>query len=145
MTTIDQFAIPEGWKIISWDVPSEPLGPIPSDGFAVGGTLLIGVSANQSPACDLAWLNSESKQCSMTNLPFLDNKLNGSVRVSFGGVIVPCIATLSLEDDVLTGVFTVVLGDGNTGTFVADANPPRADRPSKRTRAEELELVSTRE
>jgi hypothetical protein len=144
MTTIEQFAIPQGWNITSWDVPSDPLGPIPSDGFAVGGTLLIGISANQSPACDLAWLNSESKQCSMPNLPFLDSELKGSVRVSFGGVIVPCIATLSLEGDVLTGVLTVAFGDGNTGTFVADANPPQADRPSKRTRTEELELVSAR-
>ena len=133
MTTV---AIPQGWTLRSWTILGS--GPIPSGGFVEGGALLIGISANQSTACDLHWLDAASNQSFLRGLPFGNGEPQDRVQVSFGGVTVTCTVTLSLDAGVLTGeLFTGSPGDGNTGTFVADANPPRGDGLPRQNRAEE--------
>jgi hypothetical protein len=76
----------------------------------------------------------------MRSLPFGNGEPQDLVQVSFGRLTVACTVTLALDDaGVLTGTLfsKVVPGDGNTGTFVADANPPRGDGLPRQARAED--------
>jgi hypothetical protein len=122
MATIEQFAIPQGWRITSWQLTPGP--GIPPNPFVLYGTVLIGVAQDPIPACDLSWLNSAGEQCSITKVPFQEGKLlAGILPVTFGGLTVDCAVTLSFDVGVLSGLLASLGGDGNTGTFAADANP----------------------
>src|SRR6185436_11440114 len=93
---IEQFTLAQGWKITGWKV--SPDGGIPPNGFAVKGTLLIGIAQSTASACDLNWLNSAGEQCSITKLPFRDGELGAGIfPVRFGGSTVDCYIEISPE------------------------------------------------
>lgn len=129
MATINRFAIPQGWRITSWGVDQE--GPIPENGFVVGGCLVIGIVANGTQSCTLSWLNGNDKACFVTDLHFddaADRLHRQNVVVSFGGVDVDCQVTIDLDgdsDNHIRGTLKIAKDtDGNTGTFAAEAIPP---------------------
>jgi hypothetical protein len=130
MAKIEELA--KEWYIRSWDVPpTDPPGPIPSNGFKVGGPLRIAIEATPvggTPACALAWQNTAGEPCSITGLPFRDGRLQGlSFPVKFGsrGEIIVYEVEIRRDAGGLHGFLASGGGsDGNTGTFAADANPP---------------------
>ncbi len=117
------------WHNVSWVPPT--LGPIPRNGFKDRGTVSITILSTPldgTQACDIAWQNSADEECSMS-LPLQDGSLKGSVSVKFGGSAVDCRVTVTLEGHQIKGVLKPSTAshpsiDGNTGTFIADANPP---------------------
>jgi len=128
MATIDQFAIPQGWKIGTWQ-PGLTVGPLPQNLFTEGGTLLIGTVPG-AQACNLAWLAKDGTWCSMADLPF--DATTGSliaatlIKVSVGGKSFIDCNRVTLEIDAaggLTGRLFTNEGDGTLGTFQADAHP----------------------
>lgn len=136
---LTDFADPHGWIIKSWDPPTNGgAGSIPSNGFVVGGTVIIGRVRNGSQACSLSWLDGDLRLCSIIDLEF--NGDSGTLHkdgviVSFGERDLKCSVSISLEEPTgpqLRKKFTAtVLGqqqDGNTGTVRAEAVlPPPVD------------------
>ncbi len=138
MATINRFAIPQGWRITSWEVDQE--GPIPENGFVIGGCLVIGIVANGTQSCTLSWLDGNFKTCFITDLDFdgaTDSLHRQNVGVSFGGIDIDCHVTIDLIIDLDGGSDTRIQGklkmvkdqDGNTGTFAAEAIPPPPVEP----------------
>ncbi|MEO6195838.1 MAG: hypothetical protein ABIS20_22690 [Thermoanaerobaculia bacterium] len=124
MLGIESFA--KKWNIVSWVPPTS--GPIPRNGFKDLSTVSITILSTPpggTSGCDIAWQNSEGEPCSMSLL-LQDGSLKGSVSVQFGGLAVDCQVTITLEGQQIRGMLdpTPIDGSsGNTGTFVADANP----------------------
>ncbi len=128
MLGIEPFA--KKWHIVSWVPPTS--GPIPRNGFKDLSTVsitILSTPVGENTGCNIAWQNSEGEPCSMS-LSLQDGSLKGSVSVKFGGLAVDCQVTITLEGHQIRGMLdpslaspTSVDGSGNTGTFVADANP----------------------
>ena len=140
MATFDDFI--NAWTIREWEVPADPPGPIPSNGFVRGQALGIMAFLDEKtdPGAriyDLTWKDGNGKDCRMT-LPFHENGTlhHSNIPVFFAGLPVLAEVTLSIEaDGSLTGTFgppqssdPASWGDGNTGTFIADANPGDDER-----------------
>jgi hypothetical protein len=128
MQDVEPFA--KRWHNVSWIPPTS--GPIPRNGFKDRSTLLISIRPTPlggTPSCDIAWQNSADESCAMS-LPLQDGSLkSGSVPVKFGGLALDCKVTITLEGHQIKGILRPTLAsdfpiDGNTGTFIADANPP---------------------
>lgn len=127
------------WRIKNWGI--EGNGKIPVDGFGPGRPLKIDEHLASGPLLprlvDLTWKNGNGEECLLQELPFKDE--NGTLHsarilVSFAGhPPIPIQITLSIgRDGVLTGKLAMsgMSGcgpwqEGNTGTFAADADPPR--------------------
>jgi len=124
MASIDEFAIPEGWQIIS-GIPD-------SDSFAVRGTLLIGIADEKRTECHVAWLDTKGQRWSIHSLPWLDGHLEGVTDVINEAAQPPYKrdVDISLEQrpdkTVITGKLEIpAFGgvDGPVGTFTAEAQP----------------------
>jgi hypothetical protein len=145
MPRIKDFA--REWYKIKWEPGSEP-GPIPSYAFKNDGTLRIGIPMpplGGTPACDVSWTDANGNPCWIRILPFHEVKGTlqaDEIEVHFGGKAVRLEVTLRVENDQLCGRLCPPRGgqDANTGTFIADANPPGPgeDERPKRPRAEAL-------
>jgi hypothetical protein len=145
MAQIEDFA--RQWYQVKWTPGPDP-GPIPSHAFKDNGALLITIpptSAGGTPACDLSWKDANEHPCSIEVLPFheVNGRLEASdITVRFrtqngGEHPVQLEATLRIEKGQLLGKLRPPeVGDANTGTFIADANPPEeGERPKPRAEA----------
>jgi len=124
MASIEKFATPYGWKIKEWNGGAS----FPATGFVQDGVLLIGIAHQETPTCNLAWLDGNGKMCSITDLPFSDGglKSSGLGPVHFGGPnsSIESVVSITLDaSGVLTGTLDTTEVTGNTGTFTAEANP----------------------
>jgi hypothetical protein len=149
MPRIKDFA--REWYKIKWTPGPDP-GPIPSHAFKNDGTLRISIPMiplGGTPACDVSWTDANGNPCSIEVLPFHEVKgtlqadqIEVHFRASNGSKKpVRLAVSLRIENGQLKGM----LGppgaqDANTGTFIADANPPRPgeDERPKRPRPEAL-------
>jgi hypothetical protein len=102
----------------------EPGGPIPTDGIRVGDILWSEQPDKSALARKLSWRDGA---CFMS-LPF--DTQHPAVEVDFGNGTIPCYVDLEvLDDGSLKGTLTPKppddggVGDGNTGTFIAEAHP----------------------
>ena len=130
MTTIEEFN--KEWYNVQWKLGTHP-GRIPSHGFKNNGTISL-TRVDGTPAYDVSWKDANERPCSIEVLPFheADGTLHASdITVQFstptgGGNPLRLKVTLRIENDHLIGTFGPPGGiqDANTGTFVADANPP---------------------
>jgi len=128
------------WYITDWQI--EGSGPIPRGGFALG-TLNIVAPIATSPgtpkAADLAWRNEGGQDCVLRGISFKeeDGTLHDpKILVYFGGLSHPITVAVTLaigKGGVLRGQFqhSGPPQDGNTGTFIADADPPSDGRSGK--------------
>jgi hypothetical protein len=149
MAKIEDFT--RQWYRVKW-TPGLEKGPIPSHAFKNDGTLLINIPTTPlggTPACDISWTDANGNPCAIEVLPFHESKgmlqadeIEVHFRSSNGSKKpVRLAVALRIENGQLMGK----LGppgaqDANTGTFIADANPPRpgeGERP-RRPRAEAL-------
>jgi hypothetical protein len=143
MPRIEDFA--KEWYKIKWTLGSHP-GRIPSHGFKNNGTISL-TRVVGTLACDISWTDANEHPCSIEVLPFheADGTLQASdITVHFraqngGENPVRLKATLWIENGQLLGTFGPPGGgqDANTGTFIADANPPQPgeDEPGAETLA----------
>jgi hypothetical protein len=129
MPRIEDFA--KEWHNIKWKLGPDP-GPIPSYAFKENGTIRLS-RVNGTPACDISWQDANGNPCSIEVLPFREAKgmLEASdITVQFsapngGKNPVRLQAALRIENGQLIGTFGPRgVQDANTGTFIADANPP---------------------
>jgi hypothetical protein len=143
MPRIEDFA--KEWYKVQWKPGPSP-GPIPSYAFKDNGTIRLTLVGG-TPACDISWTDANENPCSIKVLPFHEAKgtLQASdITVQFrapngGEKPVRLGVTLRIENGQLLGTLGPTGGqDANTGTFIADANPPRPgeDERSKPPRAE---------
>jgi len=143
MPRIQDFA--KEWYNVKWKPGPDP-GPIPSYAFKDNGTIRLALVGG-TPACDISWTDANEHPCSIKVLPFHEAKgtLQASdITVQFsapngGEKPVRLEVTLRIENDQLLGKLGPPGGqDANTGTFIADANPPRPgeDERPKPPRAE---------
>ena len=110
------------WQIRDWRVSG--MGAIPENAFRDGTLLTITPAVASEAACDLDW-----DQGFIKSLPFDGEKLTAlPVEVSFPKTI-GCHVHIWLESDVLLHAKLSIPGDGNTGTFAADAHPPKPTGP----------------
>jgi hypothetical protein len=145
MATIEEFA--KEWFKVQWKLGTHP-GRIPLHGFKNGGTISL-TRVDGTPACNISWTDANGNPCSIEVLPF--HQASGTleaaeIEVNFKAsngskkpVRLP--VTLRIENGHLLGRLGPLGGqDANTGTFIADANPPRPgeDERPKRPRAEAL-------
>jgi len=150
VATIGEFA--KQWHIVKWTLGTLP-GRIPSHGFKNNGTISL-TRVDGTPACDVSWKDANERPCSIEVLPFdeADGTLHASdITVQFsaptgGGNPLRLEVTLRIENDHLIGTFGPVGPkggqDANTGTFIADANPPGPGEEKRRKpRAEALALT----
>jgi len=110
------------WKITDCEVKGDK-GSIPMDTFVVGTLLTISEAASKG-CYDLDWPGGH-----IENLPLVDGQLEALIiPVTFRqGGTVGCCVTVGLDTSdprksPLTGTLSIP-GDGNTGTFAADAHP----------------------
>ena len=151
MAKIKDFA--RQWYQVKWTPGPDP-GPIPAHAFRNGGTLLITILPTPlggAPACGVSWRDANEHPCSIQVLPFHEAKgtLHApDITVRFSTPDghekpVRLHATLGIENGQLIGTFGPAGPkggqDANTGTFIADANPP-GDDEWRKTRAEALAL-----
>jgi hypothetical protein len=147
---IEDFA--RQWYQVKWK-PGPGPGPIPLHAFKNNGTLLIAIRLTPvggTPACDISWEDANENPCSIKALPF--HKAQGTLQASDitvqfrtpagGENPVRLEATLQIKNGQLIGT----LGprgdqDANTGTFIADANPPEEGKRPKQPRAQALALT----
>jgi hypothetical protein len=128
MTSLSDYIKPRGWSTKNWGVDKE--GPIPGNAFPFQGILLIG-QVPGALAVNLSWLNEAGQHCWIEGIPFLeDGSLSmNDISVGFGNTpgnspITLGTVTFYIKDEELHGTLTSPgYGDGNTGTYVADANP----------------------
>ena len=133
------------WYITDWQIAGS--GPIPRGGFARGSlsiTAPIATSPGVSKVADLAWKNEGGQECLLKAISFreVDGTLHDPrILVYFGGVPQPITVAVTLsitETGVLKGHLQHTPSgpplDGNTGTFAADADPPRDDRRDGKAR-----------
>jgi hypothetical protein len=130
MPTIGEFA--KKWHMVKWTLGSHP-GRIPSHGFKNNGTISL-TQVDGTPACDISWTDANENPCSIKALPF--HEANGTLQASDitvqfstptgGENPVPLGVILRIEQNKLIGILGPPRGiqDANTGTFIADANPP---------------------
>lgn len=145
MAMIEDFA--RQWYRVKWKPGSQP-GPIPSHAFKDDGTVLITIPTTPmggTPACDISWTDANEHPCSIRVLPF--QKAKGTLQADEIEVLfratdgaedpVQLEVALRIEKDQLIGTFGSPGGqDANTGTFIADANPPEeGERPKPRAEA----------
>jgi len=148
MATIEEFA--KEWFKVRWTLGTHP-GRIPSHGFKNNGTILL-TRVDETPACNISWTDANEHPCSIKVLPF--HKASGTlqaqeIEVGFrspngGGNPLRLEVTLRIENGHLLGRLGPPGGqDANTGTFIADANPPKPgeDERPKRLRPEALALT----
>lgn len=122
MTSIDQFARPQGWKILSWRPQWKGLL---DHAFRTGNTLLIGIASETPPACNLAWLDESLQWCFISDLPYRESDghlFKDWIDVKCGPATYSLCVDISLEGNTLTGRLTNI-GDDEPGTFTAQ-NPP---------------------
>jgi len=136
------------WYITDWQIDGE--GPIPRGGFAPGSLAIVAPFAlfsNAPKVADLAWKNTSGQNCVLRELSFREE--NGTLHdpnilVYFAGLPRPIMAAVTLS----IGKGGVLQGhlqhsgppqDGNTGTFAADADPPRPRRRPGRGAGRDLE------
>jgi hypothetical protein len=114
------------WIIKKWDVHGQ--GPIPENAFENEGFLKI--VKRDDGGCDLYWQNG--RPCSIKGLPPIDERFKclqaSGIEVSFGAAPIPLQVCIKLVESsgqlaLLQGDFHTLPGDGNTGTFIAHANP----------------------
>lgn len=130
MQSIDPFVNPHGWRITSWEVQTNGgnAGSIPSNGFFVGGTMIIGKTHHGTESCSLSWLDGRGRLCSILDLHF--NADTGVLRrdqvvVSFGEENADCSVSISFDkENGIQATMQEMVQDGNTGTFKAEAVPP---------------------
>jgi len=132
MPRIQDFA--KEWYKIKWTPGPEP-GPIPLYAFKDNGTIRLALAlVGGTPACDISWTDANEHPCSIKVLPFHEARgtLQASdITVQFsapngGEKPVRLEVTLRIDEN---GWLIGKLGprgvqDANTGTFIADANPP---------------------
>jgi len=109
------------WTITDWKN-----GFLPATVFEVDKTVLTIGGDAPDVACDVDWHDQDELPCAMKSLPFdaWNAQLTAELfAVGFGQGPVVCSVTLSLTAPrKLKGCFKIP-GDGNTGTFAADAHP----------------------
>lgn len=132
MVSIDQFINPYGWTITNWEVQTNGgnEGSIPSNGFVVGGTMIIGATRHGSESCSLSWLDGKGRLCSLLNLHFDGAGVlqKDQATVSFGGGDADCFVSISFDGKGgIQATMKETVQDGNTGTFKAEAVPPPVD------------------
>jgi|GEM_PF-3055823 len=131
MASIDEFAIPQGWRITEWipDSPEKIPDPPGKEFFVVGGILLIGIADENRTECHVAWLDTKGQRWSIHRLPLrLDGHLEGVTDVINEAAQSPYerIVDIQLDKTVIKGNLKFrELGvvDGPVGTFTAEANP----------------------
>lgn len=126
------------WKVRDWTI--EGVGKIPANGFGRDHHLKIEALLPPGPKlANLTWKNGNGEECLVRELPFKEE--NGTlyaakIEVSFAGhQPVSAEVTLSIDrSGVLRGRLVAPktsscdpCQEGNTGTFAADADPPRED------------------
>jgi hypothetical protein len=114
-----EMAAREVYTITSWEVTG--VGPIPLDGFKEGDILSSEQPDVRVRARKLSWRDGA---CSIESLPF--DIPSPVVDVIFETGSVPCYVELVRQNGKLEGTLRAKLlgvGDGNTGTFAADAHP----------------------
>jgi hypothetical protein len=152
MAKIKDFA--RQWYQVKWTPGPDP-GPIPEHAFKNDGILRIDIPPTPlggAPACNVSWTDANEHPCSIKVLPFHEAKgtlhapdIMVQFRTQTGAEKpVRLEATLWLDEKgQLNGTFGPVGPkggqDANTGTFIADANPP-GDDEWRKTRAEALAL-----
>ncbi len=108
----------ERYKITRWKVNGK--GPIPKDGFKKGDILLSEQPDRGVQARKLSWRDGA---CSIESLPF--DIPSPVVDVRFGPDSVKCLVRVEPTNKGIKGTLTWTTGDGNdgnTGTFIAEAN-----------------------
>ena len=144
------------WYQVKWTPGPDP-GPIPEHAFKNDGTLCIDIPPTPlggAPACNASWTDANDHPCSIHVLPFQEAKgtlhapdIMVQFRTQTGAEKpVRLEATLWIDEKgQLNGTFGPAGPkggqDANTGTFIADANPPRDDGKRRKPRAEALALT----
>ena len=113
-------ALPDTLTIKDWTLHGT--GPIPEDGFSVGGNLLV----ERQGALDLFTLNW-GEGCSMQNICL---GVTAATMVHFRSGDVNCQVLITWDGRTLSGDLSVP-GDGNAGTFTAESSGPPPPDPSE--------------
>ena len=118
-----------GLIISDWTL-SEGEGDLPEDGFLRGGGLLL-EPRRGSDLFTLVWLDADANPCWIQGIP-LDETVH--TEVHFGSGSIPCEVKVWLTGTSVKGDLKELTarsgGDGNAGTFTADASGPPPPVPS---------------
>lgn len=150
MANFEDF-ISHPWKITDWTIQGQ--GKIPVHGFGRGHHLKIEAGSGVPLFADLTWKDGNGEECSLLALAFKEE--NGTlhdtkIEVRFArNPLILAEVTLSIDEQgVLRGKFGPPKSaehsgflEGNTGTFAADADPPRDDHGASRSGRQRRSLV----
>ena len=127
--------IKQPWRIKKWEIGG--VVKITAHGFSPDHHLKIEPGSGVPWLVNLTWKNRNGEECSLQALSFREE--NGTlhdtnIQVSFAGHS-PISAEVTLSIDPESGALKGTFGppkrdpcqEGNTGTFAADADPPRGD------------------
>jgi hypothetical protein len=125
------------WKIKDWSCMPNDNAPVRENLFAKNSSVVTITQCGSQQECDLIWQNANDQASCIHNVPLVEGVLLASSCTVQDGPTdsFNCPVSFPIVGGQLTGFFNEVpCGDGNTGTFTAEANSSMEDEGAQEHR-----------